>query len=45
MTQINTPKEEDFVKWYNEVIEETKLVDSSVVKGSVVYGEYSLLIW
>ena len=45
MNLIKTPKEEDFVKWYHEVIEKTKLVDSSVVQGSVVYSEYCLLIW
>ena len=45
MAQINTTKEQDFVKWYHEVIEKTKLVDSSVVQGSVVYSEYCLLIW
>ena len=45
MTSIKTKKEEDFAKWYHEVIEETKLVDFSVVKGCVVYHEYCLLIW
>ncbi len=45
MTSIKTRKEEDFNKWYHEVIEKTKLVDFSVVKGCVVYHEYCLLIW
>lgn len=45
MSSIKTKKEEDFIKWYHEVIEATKLVDFSAVKGCVVYHEYCLLIW
>src|SRR3989338_6293517 len=45
MSSIKTRKEEDFVKWYHEVVEATKLVDFSVVKGCVVYHEYCLEIW
>ena len=45
MTQIKTSKEKDFVKWYHEVIEKTKLVDSSVVQGCIVYSDYCLSIW
>ena len=45
MDSIKTRKEDDFVKWYHEVIEKTKLVDFSVVKGCVVYHDYCLRIW
>src|SRR3989344_977669 len=45
MIYVKTSKEEDFVKWYHEVIEATKLVDFSAVKGCVVYHEYCLMIW
>lgn len=45
MISVKTRKEEDFVKWYHEVIEATKLVDFTAVKGCVVYHEYCLLIW
>ena len=45
MSSVKTKKEEDFIKWYHEVIEATKLVDFSVVRGCVVYHEYCLLIW
>lgn len=45
MTSIKAKKEQDFVRWYNEVIEATKLVDSSAVKGCVVYNDYCLAIW
>ena len=45
MNSIKTKKEEDFAKWYHEVIDATKLVDFSVVKGCVVYHEYCLQIW
>ncbi len=45
MTSIKTKKDEDFSKWYHEVIEATKLVDFTAVKGCVVYHEYCLKIW
>ncbi|MBI2101492.1 proline--tRNA ligase [Candidatus Woesearchaeota archaeon] len=45
MISVKTNKEEDFVKWYHEVIEASKLVDFSAVKGCVVYHEYCLMIW
>ena len=45
MNEIKNRKEQDFVKWYLEVISASKLVDSSLVQGSVVYSEYCLLIW
>src|SRR3989338_2516870 len=45
MNSVKTGKEEDFVKWYHEVIEATNLVDFTAVKGCVVYHEYCLLIW
>lgn len=45
MSSIKTKKEEDFVKWYHEVIEKTKLVDFTAVKGCIVYSDYCLSIW
>lgn len=45
MISIKTKKEENFSKWYHEVIESTKLVDFSAVKGCIVYNEYCLMIW
>lgn len=45
MSSIKTGKEENFVKWYHEVIGATKLVDFSAVKGCAVYNEYCLMIW
>src|SRR3989338_4772784 len=45
MSSINTRKEDDFSKWYHEVIEATKLVDFTAVKGCVVYHDYCLRIW
>lgn len=45
MTPIKTKKEEDFVKWYHEVIEAAKLVDFSSVQGCIVYSSYCLAVW
>ena len=45
MNSIKTKKEKDFNKWYHEVIEASKLADSSSVQGCVVYNDYCLDIW
>ena len=45
MSSIKTKKEENFNKWYHEVIEATKFADFSTVQGCIVYSPYCLAIW
>jgi len=45
MTLIKTNKEEDFSKWYQEIISVSELVDYSIVQGCIVYSDYCLAIW
>ena len=45
MDILKSKKEENFSKWYHEIIEATHIVDSTVVQGSIVYSDYCLAIW
>lgn len=45
MNSIKTKKEENFSKWYHEVINASELVDASSVQGCIVYSDYCLAIW
>lgn len=40
-----TPMDEDFAKWYTDVISKTELVDYSPVKGFMVIRPYGYAIW
>lgn len=40
-----TPREEDFSKWYTDIILKTDLVDYSPVRGSMVIKPYGYGIW
>ncbi|MFZ7121839.1 MAG: proline--tRNA ligase [Eubacteriaceae bacterium] len=40
-----TPMNEDFAKWYTDVISKTELVDYSPVKGFMVIRPYGYAIW
>lgn len=45
MNILKSKKEEDFSKWYDDLIEATHLIDSTIVQGSIVYSDYCLAIW
>jgi len=40
-----TSRDEDFARWYTDVISKTELVDYSPVKGFMVIRPYGYAIW
>ena len=40
-----TPREEDYSKWYNDIIAEANLAESSDVRGCMVIKPYGFSIW
>ncbi len=40
-----TPRDEDFAKWYTDVVKKTDLVDYSSVKGCMIIRPYGYAIW
>lgn len=40
-----TPRDEDFARWYTDVISKTEMVDYSPVKGFMVIRPYGYAIW
>jgi len=40
-----TPMEEDFAKWYTDIVKKTDLVDYSGVKGCMIIRPYGYAIW
>ena len=40
-----TSMDEDFAKWYTDIVLKAELVDYSSVKGCVVFRPYSYAIW
>ena len=45
MTDKLTPRQEDFSKWYNEVVQRAELADYSPVRGSMVIRPYGYTLW
>jgi len=45
MTQPITPREQDFSRWYTDVIQAATLADYSPVKGCMVIRPYGYAIW
>ncbi|MGH2593228.1 MAG: proline--tRNA ligase [Anaerolineae bacterium] len=45
MTDKLTPPNEDFSKWYNEVVQRAELADYSPVRGSMVIRPYGYTLW
>ena len=45
MVEAITSMEEDFAKWYTDVVKKAELVDYSSVKGCMVIKPYGYAIW
>ena len=45
VNEITAKKEEDFNKWYHEIIGASGLVFTSNVQGCIVYSDYCIAIW
>src|SRR5574344_1398604 len=40
-----TKREEDFAKWYTDVVKKAELIDYSQVKGCVILRPYAYSLW
>ena len=40
-----TPREENYSKWYNDIVSEAGLAESSDVRGCMVIKPYGFSIW
>ena len=40
-----TPMEEDFARWYTDVVKKAELMDYSSVKGCMIFEPYGYAIW
>jgi len=40
-----TPRNEDYSKWYNDIVSEAGLAESSAVRGCMVIKPYGFSIW
>ena len=45
MSKVITSKEEDYSKWYNDIVVEADLADHSAVKGCMVIKPHGYAIW
>ncbi len=45
MVEAITARDEDFAKWYTDVIKKAELIDYSSVKGCMVFRPYGYAIW
>ena len=45
MVEAITSMEEDFAKWYTDVVKKAELIDYSSVKGFMVFRPYGYAIW
>ncbi len=45
MADFLTPQQEDFSKWYNEIVQKADLADYSPVRGSMVIKPYGYTLW
>ncbi|MBK9284820.1 MAG: proline--tRNA ligase [Sphingobacteriaceae bacterium] len=45
MSKVITPKEEDYSKWYNDLVVEADLADHSAVRGCMVIKPHGYAIW
>ena len=45
MVEAITSRDEDFAKWYTDIVKKAELVDYSGVKGCMVIRPYGYAIW
>ncbi|MCL2056174.1 MAG: proline--tRNA ligase [Oscillospiraceae bacterium] len=45
MVQSVTSRDEDFAKWYTDIVKKAELADYSPVRGCIVYRPYGYAIW
>ena len=45
MVEAITSRDEDFAKWYTDIVKKAELVDYSGVKGCMVIKPYGYAIW
>ena len=45
MVEAITSRDEDFAKWYTDIVKKAELVDYSCVKGCMVFRPYGYAIW
>ena len=45
MVEAITSMEEDFAKWYTDVVKKAELIDYSSVRGCVILRPYGYAIW
>ncbi|MFT6282502.1 MAG: prolyl-tRNA synthetase, partial [Salibacteraceae bacterium] len=45
MAQKYTTREEDYSKWYNEIVSRADLAENSEVRGCMVIKPYGYAIW
>jgi prolyl-tRNA synthetase len=45
MSEVITPKEQDYSKWYNDIVVEADLADHSSVRGCMVIKPHGYAIW
>ena len=45
MVEAITSRDEDFAKWYTDIVKKAELVDYSNVKGCMVIRPYGFAIW
>lgn len=45
MADFLTPQQEDFAKWYNEIVQKADLADYSPVRGCMVIKPYGYTLW
>lgn len=45
MVEAITSRDEDFAKWYTDIVKKAELVDYSGVKGCTIYRPYGFAIW
>src|SRR6187551_1165865 len=45
MSKVITPKEEDYSKWYNDLVVQADLADHSAVRGCMVIKPHGYAMW
>ena len=45
MSKVITPREQDYSKWYNDIVVEAGLADHSAVRGCIVIKPHGFAIW
>ena len=45
MSKVITPREQDYSKWYNDIVVEADLADHSAVRGCMVIKPHGFAIW